>query len=59
MQLNGLRIKVPYEEYKDRILNVRFDEGIYMREVAKLYPSRMKDYIILRILPKSETGFVI
>jgi methyl coenzyme M reductase subunit C-like uncharacterized protein (methanogenesis marker protein 7) len=30
-----------------------------MREVAKLYPSRMKDYIILRILPKSETGFVI
>jgi hypothetical protein len=59
MQLNGLRIKVPYEEYKDRILNVRFDEGIYMREVVKLYPSRMKDYIILRILPKSETGFVI
>jgi putative methanogenesis marker protein 7 len=59
LQLNGLRLKVPYEEYKDKVLNVRFDEGIYMRQVAKLYPSRMKNYIILRIMPKSETGFVI
>jgi putative methanogenesis marker protein 7 len=59
LQLNGARIKVPYEEYRDRILNVRFDEGVHMREVARLYPSRMKNYIILRILPKSETGFVI
>ncbi len=59
LQLNGLRLKVPYDEYKEKILNVRFDEGIYMRQVAKLYPSRMKDYIILRIMPKSETGFVI
>jgi putative methanogenesis marker protein 7 len=59
LQLNGLRIKVPYDEYAERILNVRFDEGIYMREVATLHRSRMKDYIIQRILPKSETGFVI
>jgi len=59
LQLNGCRIKVSYDEYADKILNVRFDEGIYMREVAKLYRSRMRDYIILRILPKSETGFVI
>ncbi|HMK48040.1 MAG TPA: methanogenesis marker 7 protein [Methanocella sp.] len=59
LQLNGLRIKVPYKEYKDRILDVKFDEGIYMREVAKLHPSRMKDYIILRIMPRSETGFII
>lgn len=59
LQLNGLRIKVPYDEYAEKILNVKFDEGIYMREVVKLHRSRMKDYIILRILPKSETGFVI
>lgn len=59
LQLNGARIKVPYEEYRDRVLNVRFDEGVYMREVARLHKSRMKDFIILRILPKSETGFVI
>jgi len=59
LNLNGARIKLPYDEYKDAILNVRFDEGIYMREVASLSKSRMKGYILLRIKPKSETGFVI
>lgn len=59
LNLNGARIKVPYEEYKDVILNVKFDEGVYMREVVKATQSRMKDFILLRIKPKSETGFVI
>lgn len=59
LNLNGARIKLPYDEYKDAILNVRFDEGVYMREVASLAKSRMKGYILLRIKPKSETGFVI
>ncbi|MDI6896287.1 methanogenesis marker 7 protein [Methanocella conradii] len=59
LNLNGARIKLPYDEYKDTILNVRFDEGVYMREVVSLSKSRMKGYIVLRIKPKSETGFVI
>ena len=59
LQLNGLRIKVPYDEYSEKILNLKFDEGIYLREVVKLHRSRMKNYIILRIQPRSETGFVI
>jgi methyl coenzyme M reductase subunit C-like uncharacterized protein (methanogenesis marker protein 7) len=59
LNLNGARIKLSYDEYKDAILSVRFDEGIYMREVASLSKSRMKGYILLRIKPKSETGFVI
>lgn len=59
LNLNGARIKLPYNEYKDHILNIRFDEGVYMREVATVSPSKMKDYIVLRIKPRSETGFVI
>jgi putative methanogenesis marker protein 7 len=59
LNLDGVRIKLPYDEYKDRILNVKFDEGVYMREVARVLPSKMKNYILLRIKPKSETGFVI
>jgi putative methanogenesis marker protein 7 len=59
LNLNGARIKLPYDEYKDIILNIRFDEGVYMREVVTASKSRMKDYILLRIKPKSETGFAI
>lgn len=59
LNLNGARVKLPYREYKDHILDIRFDEGVYMREVVNVSPSRMKDYILLRIKPKSETGFVI
>ncbi len=59
LNLNGARIKLPYNEYKDAILNLRFDEGVYMRDVVEARPSRMRDFILLRIRPKSETGFVI
>jgi putative methanogenesis marker protein 7 len=59
LNLNGARVKLPYSQYKDVILNIRFDEGVYMREVANASRSRMKDFILLRIKPKSETGFVI
>ncbi len=59
LNLNGARIKLPYDEYKEHILNIKFDEGVYMREVVTATPSRLKDYILLRIKPKSETGFMI
>jgi putative methanogenesis marker protein 7 len=59
LNLNGARIKLSYNDFKDAILNIRFDEGVYMREVCTVSPSRMKDYILLRIKPKSETGFII
>jgi putative methanogenesis marker protein 7 len=59
LNLNGARIKLNYTDYKDAILNVRFDEGVYLREVCEVTPSRMKDFMLLRIKPKSETGFVI
>lgn len=59
LNLNGARVKLPYGEYREAVGNVRFDEGVYLREVCDIRPSRMKDYILLRIKPKSETGFVI
>ncbi len=59
LNLNGARIKLPYDEYREHILDIKFDEGVYMREVVTATPSRLKDYILLRIKPKSETGFMI
>jgi len=58
LNLNGVRVKLPYGLYKDRIAAVTFDEGVKLGEVAAIKPSRMKDYILVRILPSSETGFV-
>ncbi|NMC09829.1 MAG: methanogenesis marker 7 protein [Methanothrix sp.] len=58
LNLNGLRVKLPYDSYKDAVMAVAFDEGVKLGEIATVRPSRMKDYIIVRILPASETGFV-
>ncbi len=57
LDLNGVRVKLPYEEYADRVEAVKFDEGVNLGEVATVKPSKMKDYILVRILPASETGF--
>ncbi|NMB85189.1 MAG: Methyl-coenzyme M reductase operon protein C [Methanosaeta sp. PtaB.Bin018] len=58
LNLNGLRVKLPYDSYKDLVGAVSFDEGVKLGEIATVRPSRMKDYILVRILPASETGFV-
>jgi putative methanogenesis marker protein 7 len=58
LNLNGVRIKLPYETYRDAVAAVSFDEGVKLGEIATIRPSRMKDYILVRILPTSETGFV-
>ena len=58
LNLTGCRVKLPYEGYKDKVAAVTFDEGVKLGEIATIRPSRMKDYILVRILPNSETGFV-
>ena len=58
LNLTGVRVKLPYAGYRDKVAAVTFDEGVKLGEVATIRPSRMKDYIQVRILPSSETGFV-
>ncbi len=58
LNLTGVRVKLPFGEYVDRVKAVRFDEGLTLGEIATIKPSRMKSYILVRILPASETGFV-
>lgn len=58
LNLNGVRVKLPYGAYRDAVKAVTFDEGVKLGEIASVRPSRMKDYILVRILPASETGFV-
>ena len=58
LNLTGVRVKLPYDAYKDAVKAVTFDEGVKLGEIATIKPSRMKDYILVRILSASETGFV-
>jgi putative methanogenesis marker protein 7 len=58
LNLSGVRVKLPFHDYKEAVKAVTFDEGVKLGEIAAILPSRMKDYILVRILPASETGFV-
>jgi methyl coenzyme M reductase subunit C-like uncharacterized protein (methanogenesis marker protein 7) len=41
------------------IENIKFVEGVTMKEVAKVLPSKMRNFILIKAKPKSETGFVL
>jgi putative methanogenesis marker protein 7 len=58
LNLNGCKIKLPYDQYHKNVSKVTFDEGVSLGEIARIEPSKMKNYILVRILPMSETGFV-
>ncbi len=59
LQLTGARVKLPYSQYKETVENIAFEEGMKLGEIATVLPSRVRDYMLIRILPKSVTGFVI
>ena len=59
IQLDGLRVKLPYDKFHKKVENIEFDEGPLLSEIAKVMPSKMKNYILIKIERKSEVGFVI
>lgn len=59
LQLNGLRVKLPYDQYHEKIGNIEFDEGFRLSEVADITPSMMKNYILIKLKNKSDIGFSI
>ncbi len=52
LKVDGLRIKLPYDDYKDRVASVVVD-GKRLGEVSRITKSLMRDYILVRILPES------
>jgi methyl coenzyme M reductase subunit C-like uncharacterized protein (methanogenesis marker protein 7) len=59
VQLNGLRLKLSYSEYADRIRSLVIEDGITVGDVCDVLPSRMRDYVLIRIRPLSETNIVV
>ncbi|VUT25889.1 MAG: methanogenesis marker 7 protein [Candidatus Methanolliviera sp. GoM_oil] len=59
LQIDGLRVKLPYVEYRGEMEEIKFDEGYKLREMAEIRRSLFRRSIILKVMPRSETGFTI
>lgn len=59
LRLKGLKVKLDYDEFHEKIGEVSFVEGLKLKDIADIRPSNMKNYILVDIKPKSETGYVI
>jgi len=59
VQMRGLRVKLPYDTFAAPLRAIEIEDGIKLGDVAEVLPSRMRDYILVRILPFSETNTVI
>ena len=52
-QLLGLRIKLPYIQFRDQIADVKLGDYC-LKEIAEIQPSNFRDYIIVKFLKKSQ-----
>lgn len=59
VQIAALRVKLPYDTFAGRLRDLELEEGITLGAIATIEPSRMRDYIMIRILPFSETNCMV
>jgi len=59
VQMQGLRVKLPYDTYAETIRRIEIEDGVTVGDVADVNPSRMRDYIMVKIRPFSETNVVV
>jgi len=59
VQMEGLRVKLPYDTFAEPIRKIDLEDGITLADLAEVVPSRMRDYVIVKILRFSETNTVI
>ena len=59
VQMAGLRVKLPYDTFARDLRQLEIEDGIKLGDISEIVPSRMRDYILIKILPFSETNTVI
>lgn len=59
VQMAGLRVKLPYDTFAERVNQIEVEDGVLLGEIAEVLPSRMRDYILVKVLPFSETNTVV
>lgn len=52
LKIDGVRVKLPYDEYKEKIAGVEV-ENRRLSEVAVIRRSLMRNYILVKVLPQS------
>ncbi|WOF15705.1 methanogenesis marker 7 protein [Methanoplanus sp. FWC-SCC4] len=59
IQIAGLRLKIPYDDYFKYVRAIEVDKGIKIEDIAEVLPSRMRNYIWIKIRPFSETNIMV
>jgi len=59
VQMAGLRVKLPYDTFAPVLRDLGIESGVRLGDIVDVLPSRMRDYILVRIRPFSETNTVI
>ena len=54
-----MRGKLPYDSFAPVLRQIEIEDGVKIADVADVRPSRMRDYIIVKVLPFSETNVVV
>jgi len=52
-------VKLPYDTFAPDLRAMEIEDGITLGDLAAIEPSRMRDYILVKVLPFSETNTVL
>lgn len=59
VQMDGVRVKLPYDPFSARLKEIEVEKGVTMSMIGDVRPSRMRDYILVKIKPFSDTGLMV
>lgn len=59
VQMTGLRIKLPYDTFAVVLKETEIEGGVTIGDIADIRASRMRDYILVRIKPFTETNIFL
>ncbi len=59
VQMDGVRVKLPYDLFASRMKEMEVEKGVTLGTIGDIRPSRMRDYILVKVKPFSETGLMV
>lgn len=59
VQMDGVRVKLPYDLFAARMKEMEVERGVTLGTIGDIRPSRMRDYILIKVKPFSETGMMV
>ncbi|MDD1729314.1 MAG: methanogenesis marker 7 protein [Methanospirillum sp.] len=59
VQMDGVRVKLPYDPFAAQLKEVEVEKGVTVGMICDIRPSRMRDYILVKIRPFSDTGQMV